>query len=448
VDLIEGGASRTMTGEGHRAIEVNGYAQSAATRNTEAKIHRRGEPQLHMTPLMRRLSTPLATCRRRAVRISEAVDLPPGVILDPACGSGVALAVACAASGRVGLGIELDDEVAGLAAANINRLLDKGRDPGRRAHRVLVGDGTAAESAMSSYHDSLAEAEIDATPPIAMLMLDPARPNDAQNHTLDEMQPALAPLLKAWLPHMSVAKSGPAFLLDLSPRLSTAQQAEVDSIIDSLGDNIPRTWVWTSQGNGRIDRLSVWTGPLASDANREAILVGRGQIVQTITGQSGASFKQHRAPMPLPFDTWLTIIDAGLVGAGLHEVWAESALGAAALDALWMRSSPRRPLLITEQQPEFSSKHATFALITGRIVHHRLSAPSIKNTASIAEAAKRLGLSKIRLRCGLDPDLQPRVQRSLNRRMKGCSGPEGFIVDVPVSRGQSLHSVYILCIEE
>jgi hypothetical protein len=437
-----------MTGEGHRAIEVNGYAQSSATRNTEAKIHRRGEPKLHMTPLMRRLSTPLATCRRRADRIADSVDLPPGVILDSACGSGIALAAACLASGRVGLGIEVDDEVAGLAAANINRLLNKGRDPGRRAHRVLVGDGIEAESAMNSYYASLAEAEIDATPPIAMLMLDPARPSDAQNHTLDEMKPELAPLLQAWLPHMSVGQSGPALLLDLSPRLSTSQQVEVDAIIDSLGDNIPRTWVWTSQGNGRIDRLSVWTGPLAEEANRKAILVGRGKTVHTITGQSGAPFQQHRAPMPLPFDTWLTVIDAGLVGAGLHEVWAESALDTAASTVLWMRSSPRRPLLITEQKPELSSEHAPFALVTGRIVHHRLSAPSIENTASIAEAAKRLGVSKIRLRCGLDPDLQPRVQRSLNRRMKGSSGLEGFIVDVPVSRGQSLHSVYILCIEE
>ncbi len=436
-----------MTGEGHRAIEVNGYAQSAATRNTEAKIHRRGEPKLHMTPLMRRLSTPLATCRRRAERIAGATELPPGIILDPACGSGIALAAACLASGRVGLGIELDDEVARLAAANINRLLEKGRDPGRRAHRVLVGDGAAAKSAISSYHESLAEAAIDATPPISMLMLDPARPNDAQNHTLDEMQPALKPLLEAWFPLMSVAESGPAFLLDLSPRLSAAQQTEVDTIIDSFGENIQRTWVWTSQGDGRIDRLSVWTGPLAQEAKREAILVGRGKSVHTVSGPTGQPFQQHRAPMPLPFDTWLTVIDAGLVGAGLHEVWAESALRSADA-ALWMRSSPRRPLLITEQKPEFSPEHATFALVTGRVVHHRLSPPSIENTASIAEAAKRLGLSKIRLRCGLDPDLQPRVQRSLNRRMKGSKGPEGFIVDVPVSRGQSLHAVYILCIEE
>ncbi len=444
---MESGSWRRMGGGRHFAIEVNGYAQSAATRRHEAKIHRRGEPKLHMTDSLLRLSTPLRTCRRRAEMVAAASDLPAGVLLDPACGSGVALAAICAATGRVGLGIEIDEESARLAAANINRLLGKGRTPGRLAHRVLVGDGVDAGGAMDAFHSALAEAGIDASPPIAMLLVDPARPDDAQNHTLDEMQPPLDELLTGWLPHMTLTDGAPALLLDLSPRLSDAQQRQVDAIIDSLSPEIERTWTWASRGDGRVDRLSLSTGPLALGVLRRAILLGRGGSVHEVTGDDPAPFRQHRLSMPLPFERWITVIDAGLVGAGLHEMWAEAALGAAASEALWMRSSPRRPLLISDEKPDIDSEHAAFALVSGRVVHHRLSPPAIENTASIAVAARRLGIKSIRLRCGLDPAEQPRVQRSLNRRMRGSSGSSGFIVDVPVSRGQSLHSVYVLCAE-
>jgi len=438
-----------MGGEAHRAIAVNGAAQAAATRREPAKIHRRGEPKLHMTESMRRLSTPISICRMRAEHVAEvASDLPPGLLLDPACGSGVALATIIDATGRVGMGVELDQEIAGLAAANANRLLEKGKDPNRLAQHVIAGDGLDADGVMSSLHTSLIDSGIESKPPIAMLMVDPARPADAQNHTLEEMQPPLEALLTAWHPYMSMAESGPALLLDLSPRLSDAQCREVESIVERIFPGVARTWERISKGDGRIDRLSLWTGPLSRDVVQRVVRLGARGAHYEVSGDEQAPFRQTRLPMPISFDRWVTIVDSALVGAGLHEAWATEALGDAADEVDWMRTGPRRPLMVTDDRPRISDEAGPFAVVSGRVIHHRLSPPSMDTSASIAEAAKSHGLSKVQLRCGLDPEVQPKVQRSLNRRLKGRDGPRGFIVDVPVSRGTSLHSVYVLCSEE
>ena len=115
-----------------------------------------------MTDQMRRLSTPWSIASERATRISES-NLPPGLILDPAAGSGIHLASICIATNRVGLGIELDEEAARFSAANMNRLLVKGKDPRRLSHRILIGDGTDASGALSCLHSSLESSGVFAT---------------------------------------------------------------------------------------------------------------------------------------------------------------------------------------------------------------------------------------------------------------------------------------------
>ena len=40
-----------------------------------------------------------------------------------------------------------------------------------------------------------------------------------------------------------------------------------------------------------------------------------------------------------------------------------------------------------------------------------------------------------------------KIQKRLNKALKGVEGERGFIVDVPVSRGDNWHVVHVTCIE-
>ena len=155
-------------GEGHEAVNCDGRAQAWATRRLKPNSPRRGEPAVHMNDQMRRLSTPWSIAVERSIRISNSEFLP-GVLLDPACGSGIHLAAMCLETGRVGLGIELDEEAGKFAAANMNRLLEKGEGPGRLSNRILIGDGVDAEGALETYHNSLEDSGISSTPPVTVM---------------------------------------------------------------------------------------------------------------------------------------------------------------------------------------------------------------------------------------------------------------------------------------
>jgi hypothetical protein len=71
------------------------------------------------------LATPWQVAIERA-KILKQFDIPPGLILDPACGSGIQLAAYCAILGRSGIGIELDEPTANAAASNLRRVAEHG----------------------------------------------------------------------------------------------------------------------------------------------------------------------------------------------------------------------------------------------------------------------------------------------------------------------------------
>ena len=427
----------------HYALNPSSDIVKRASKVAKAKSARKGEPKFHMTEDMRRLSTPWSVAQIRAEQIAAA-DLPAGVILDAAAGSGVQLIAFTTRLKRPGLAIEVDPNVGLLCAANMH-ISGGEEDLQRTMDRVLIGDGTDAEDAIVSYWNSLREAGTRAHPPIGMLHLDPARPKDAQRHEIDEMEPALAPLLKSWANHLETGPRGPAILLDLSPRLNEEQRSLVDAVIETSFPGIARTWEYLSQGGGRIDRLSVWIGSLSSKEPSRCVRMGKKNIMATIEGRVAKSELVSMSSPP-PFGAYLTIVDPALVQSGLHEAWLDRALPKSAGHS-WLRLDGRRPLLISTDPLTRDDEIDAFVIASGEIVQHRLTPPELHTIEQTAAAAARNEVGKVTLRCSLDPDLHPTLQRRLDKAMKEFEGARGFIVDLELERGSGSHTLYIVCKE-
>lgn len=427
----------------HFAIRPSAEVAKRASKVVKAESARKGEPAFHMTEDVRRLSTPWTVSQARATQI-EPADLPAGVILDAAAGSGVQLIALTAGLKRPGLAIELDPNIGLLCAANMHAAGEAG-DLQRSMDRVLVGDGTDAENAITAYWNSLREAGTRAHPPIGMLHLDPARPRDAQRHEIDEMQPTIGPLLKAWSKHLETGPRGPAILLDLSPRLNDDQRSLVDAVIETTFPGIARTWEYLSQGGGRIDRLSVWIGSLSSKDPSRCVRMGRKNIMASIEGKIAESELVSMSKPP-PFGAYLSILDPALVQSGLQEAWLDKALPEGAGHS-WLRLEGRRPLLISTEPLASDDEIDAFVIACGEIVQHRLTPPELHTIEQTAAAAARNGVGKITLRCSLDPEIHPTLQRRLDKAMKEFEGSRGFMVDLELARGSGSHSLYIVCKE-
>ena len=428
----------------HYALNPSSELVKRAAKLAKAESARKGEPEFHMTEDMRRLSTPWSVSQVRAEQI-QATDLPAGVILDAAAGSGVQLIALTTGLKRPGLAIELDPNIGLLCAANMQITGDEA-DLQRTMDRVLIGDGTDAENAIVAYWNSLREAGTRAHPPIGMLHLDPARPRDAQRHEIDEMEPAVGPVLRAWSNHLETGPRGPAILLDLSPRLNEDQRSLVDAVIETTFPGIPRTWEFLSQGGGRIDRLSVWIGSLSSQERSRCVRMGKKNIMATIEGEAAES-ELVTLSSPPPYGAYLTIVDSALVKSGLYEAWLEKALPEGTGHS-WLRLDGRRPLLISTDPLIRDGEIDAFVIASGEIVQHRLTPPELHTIEQTAASSARNGVGKVTLRCSLDPDLHPTLQRRLDKAMKEFDGSRGFMVDLDLDRGSGSHTLYVVCKEQ
>ena len=430
--------------EEHRPIVPSKRGVTYAKRKFKPTSSRKGEPEFFMDEGMKRLSTPWSVASIRAGQIDH-LSLPAGVILDAAAGSGVQLIAFSKILKRPALGIELVEDVAKLCAANMQ--LNSDGEVQRSLDRVLVGDGSDADSAIASYWASLRDSGTRAHPPVAMLHLDPARPRDAQNHSLEEMEPDIKTVLKAWSSHLQNGPRGPAVLLDLSPRLDTVQRAMVDGILETTFPGASWTWEWLSRGGGRVDRLSVWLGSLSSDSSNRCIRIGRKNIIASIEGEvSGAVESSFSSVMEIPRGAYLTIVDPVLIESGLQNSWHDRAVGSGT-GSSWVRLGGRRPMLIHTDELSEDEEVRGFVVATGKIVQHRLSAPELHTIDQVASSVAKKGISNITLRCTLDPEIHPTLQRRITKELKGTEGTKGFMVDLDVQRPTGTQKVYVVCKE-
>jgi len=433
-----------MDGEEHVPIVPSNRGVTNAKKTVKPEASRKGEPAFFMSDGMKRLSTPWSVASIRAGQI-DPLSLPTGVILDAAAGSGVQLIAFSKILKRPALGIELDKEVANLCAANMQ--LNSEGEVQRSLDRVLVGDGRAAESAITAYWASLRDAGTRAHPPIAMLHLDPARPRDAQNHSIDEMEPDIKTMLKAWSNRLQVGPKGPAVLLDLSPRLDSVQRAMIDGILETTFPGTSWTWEWLSRGGGRIDRLSVWIGSLSSDSSNRCIRIGRKHIISSIEGEgAGASTSSFNSVLEIPRGAYLTIVDPVLIESGLQNSWHNKAV-ARGTGSSWVRTEGRRPILIHTDEISEDDEVRGFVIATGRIVQHRLSPPELNTIDHVATSVAKKGISNITLRCSLDPETHPTLQRRITKELKGVEGTRGFMADMDLQRPNGTQKLYIVCKE-
>ncbi|MEE2746922.1 MAG: hypothetical protein VX473_00440 [Candidatus Thermoplasmatota archaeon] len=375
-------------------------------------------PDLHTPDEMRRLATPWQVAMARA-KLLDNCELPQGVVLDPACGSATQLAALCTALNRPGLGVELSGAAAPLAAVNLEHSALWAENDWGASSRVLWGDGTDAESIMKAYQDN-----IGSTTEIALLHIDPARPQDAQQHTLDEMQPRLDHLLLSW---SSFLGKNPALILDLSPRLSDAQRIQVDDIVSSIWGGVARTWQWMTQGRGRIDRLSLWVGPVASlHQNRLVRLSKNGDISMLEGSQESSCVEQSQ----IELGQYLTIVDPSLISSGLGESWRKIAINSG--NSGWLKLTGRRPVFISDEAISENDTVTNFVQISGCVVE-TVSDISMDSISNLAKLANNAGLTSLKLRCKVDPDIQPKLQSTLDREMKEIGSESesslGFITE-------------------
>ena len=361
------------------------------------------------------LATPWQVAMTRADYLAQ-FDLPNGMLLDCACGSGIQLAAYASRLKQAALGVELDRDRAIASCLNLNTIARHYASFDQGWHRrslVVSGDGTASEDIASNIG-------LDANS-IAVLMLDPARPRNSRTHSLDEMQPNLPNVFEAWKPYLASTSRGPCIVLDLSPRLTQELRDGVESIVDFFWPGIERTWTWMSRGGGRVDRLELWLGGVATpNISKRFIRLSRTFGGEDTIIEQHESTQSHRHGLNTPRrNEWVTILDAALVESGLVDAWLGEQLSTAE-DVRWAESSPRRPR-IHHNGPLKDDSHP-FVVASGRVVELLDMALNEANIDSIVETALENDISAMTIRCGVDAELQPRLQGSIDRQLRNRQG--------------------------
>ena len=371
--------------------------------------------------VFRRLLTPEIVCNFRAAQV-PVTRIPEGFILDPAAGSGGQLAAYGEKLRRDCVGVELSPRRAVRCANSLTRLEDSSEN------LAICGDGLDSEGVMALVREKIGGMKV------AMLHVDPARPLDAQNHSISEMEPPLRPLLEAWSDYLESGEFGVSLLLDLSPRLASKQRMEVEAIVRELFPDVNVMWEWLSRGGGRVDRLTIHTGGLAQEDGE----------VRCIRLHRDGSFDVLSGKMPVHDIEWLNIdpvvgdilalIDPVVIQSDLREAY-EIGAGQEG-EVKWVHDSDRRPMAILNEGLQVGCTSRAFTSIQGRVEERIEGSLNLMMIDSLAATAMRYGLSKIQIRCACDPKMHTKIKNRLDSILGDTEGEKGFLVDAP--NGNSL----------
>jgi len=387
------------------------------------------------------LATPWQVALSRAIMLRE-YTVPEGVILDCACGSGIQIAAYSEILKRPIVGIELNESRARASAVNFRTVFTERGDNSLDRLKdsiFIVGDGREGSQIMP-----LLNLDNDS---IAFLHLDPARPRNSRAHALSEMAPQLDEVFRGWKPYIKCSKDGPAILLDLSPRLSSAQMIEVEDLVEEFWPNTNKTWTWTSRGRGRVDRLALWLGAIAEpDTARRFvrippdptsppfILLGGKPIAEQEDTQEPQFIQPQRG-------SYVSIIDAALVESGMANDWLEAL---PIENYVWAESQGRRPIIY--HQKEFQSAGISsnnLVVATGRIIDLIDGELTIESADKFVEICLQHDIGKLTIRASLDPKLQPKLQGSFDRQLARRHGSrEAFLLRNP--KGEN----HLLCLKK
>lgn len=409
----------------HRIISQDEAGGATLTERSQDPTAPKGM-EFHHAKQGRPLSTPWQVATIRSLMLTE-TNLADGWLLDCACGSGIQLIAHASVLNRRAVGIELDEERAMASAMNfltVAQHQDAEGLPWYGESRILVGDGTDAAGAMEALggHEE----------GIALLHLDPARPRNSRTHDLSEMQPPLDAVFRSWAPYFSEHPKGPALLLDLSPRLTETQRMEVEALVDAVWPQIERTWVWTSRGRGRVDRLALWLGAAALGPDKRRFVrvppqLGDGALIISST--------RHTPPLECLFHPpqrgeFVSILDAALIESGLAVSWLSDV--SAEVMTRWAVIEGRRPQLHHKAPLRLDKADNLLVQATGKVVELLPFDLDDATVDRVVEAALENNMASVKIRMDTPPEKQPRWQGSLDRQLARRHGTkEGFLVRHP-----------------
>ena len=389
------------------------------------------------------LATPWQVALSRAIMLRD-YQLPEGIILDCACGSGIQISAYSEILKRPIVGIELNENRARASAVNFRTVFtERGDNSLNRIQDsiIVVGDGRSGAEIMTTLaSEGLQEQQV------AFLHLDPARPRNSRAHALSEMAPRLDEVFAGWKPYLATGKTGPAILLDLSPRLSASQMLEVEGLVEEFWPNTNKTWTWTSRGRGRIDRLALWLGPIAEQNKlRRFVRIPPNPTRPPFIMLGGAPITAidevtEKQCVAAQRGNYASIIDSALVESGLADDWLETlSIGS---DYTWAEAKGRRPVIYHSKPIANSPSEATNLVVTtGRITDLINLELTIETVDNFVEICLEHDISKVTVRAGLDPDLQPKLQGSLDRQLARRHGSRtAFLLRNPHDEN------YLLCV--
>ena len=182
-----------------------------------------------------------------------------------------------------------------------------------------------------------------------------------------------------------------------------------------------------TQGRGRVDRLSLWVGSCSGPQPNRLVRLSKDGGVSLLSGVQELPIVDAGS---IEIGQFLTIVDPCLVASGLAESWRNSAIDGEGFR--WMKLTGRRPVFVSDNSISDQKDVMDFVQITGRVVE-TASEVSFESLEEVAETANSAGVSSLKLRCQIDPDIQPKLQSAIDQKMKGfgpqSSETQGFITE-------------------